>query len=130
LAVVVNVDRKGCTRSSLATKPLPKEINESFIQNMKLVISGRFSRHGFILFFLHGFIWGLPQFSQYTFNLSIRNNHLLHVSVGLDNTKFFKFLALVLLEIYDVILHLVYDPIEKAYPAFHNTFEPFPLVFV
>jgi len=33
----VSVKRKACTRSSLASYPLPKEINESFIQNMKLM---------------------------------------------------------------------------------------------
>ncbi len=86
--MIVNVDKKGCTRSNLAISPFPKEINESFIQNMRLTICGRFSKHAFILFFLHGFIWSLPQFSQYMFNLSNNNNHLFNVNVGLDNTKF------------------------------------------
>ncbi len=80
------------TRSSLDISPVPKEINESLIQNMKLLISNGFSRCGFILFFLHGFIWGLLQFSQYTFNFTSNNNHLFNVSVGLDNTKFSYFL--------------------------------------
>jgi hypothetical protein len=35
-----------------------------------------------------------------------------------------------LLENCDVVLHPIFDPVEKAYPAFHNTFELFPLVLV
>jgi hypothetical protein len=37
-------------------------------------------------------------------------------------------MALILLEICDAVLHPIFDPVEKAYPTFHN--EPFPLVLV
>jgi len=78
----------------------------------------------------HGFVWGLPEFSQYPFNFNNNNNHPLNVSVGPNNAKFFLFVALILPKIYDIILDLVFDPVEKTYLAFHNTFEFFPLVFI
>ncbi len=91
MATVVSGGRKCCTRSSLAISPFPKEVNEGLIQNMELSICGGFSRRYLILFFLHGFIWGLVEFSQYPFNFSNNNNHLFNVSVGLDNAKFSYF---------------------------------------
>jgi hypothetical protein len=54
---------KNVTRSTLAINPLPEEMNEGLIQNMKLLIYGGFSKYCLMLFFLHGFIWGLFEFS-------------------------------------------------------------------
>jgi hypothetical protein len=128
--MVISGGKKGCTGANLAINPLPKEINEGFIQNMELSIYGGFFRCCFILFFLHGFVWGLPEFSQYSFNFSSSNNHLFNVNVGPNNVKFLKFLALILLETCNVVLHLIFDHVEKAYLAFHSIFELFPLVLV
>jgi hypothetical protein len=44
-----------------------------------------------------------------------------------EQHKAFLFLALVLLEIYDIVLHVVFDPVEKACQTFHSIFEPFLL---
>jgi hypothetical protein len=44
---------------TLQSVPFPKEINENFIQNTKLLIYGEFSKHGLILLSLHRFIGGL-----------------------------------------------------------------------
>jgi hypothetical protein len=47
-----------------------------------------------------------------------------------EQHRAFLFLALVLPETYDVVLHLIFDLTEIACQAFHSTFEPFLLAFV
>jgi hypothetical protein len=44
--------------------------------------------------------------------------------------QIFLFLALILLEICDVVLHPKFDLVEKTYLVFQNIFEPFSLVLV
>jgi hypothetical protein len=44
--------------------------------------------------------------------------------------KVFLFLALVLSKNCNVVLHPIFDLIEKSYPTFHSIFELFPLVLV